>query len=425
MRVRTLPLLLACLAFTPSGQCLAANPSQSSSASVRESSPIHVLGFVAGDHFDQAETLTRALKNTIERSTNQKLGSGEFSLEVLTAALGCPEKPDQACLKKIASKISSQRFLWGTFEISGQRVDAELHLHADEESDKKVKFSYRGTLTDATDTELLGIAANAAAQLVGPIHYRVVVQSTERTGIVLVDGKEAGTLDGGEATIDVAGGDHLFRLKPAGERSGSEKSAGDRVLAEQKAKVQVAEQTRVRLDPGEEKAAAKGEPAAEDREPKPDIQPKEQEPPTTKQATDEPRTSNAQRTWGYITLAAGGVMLAGGAAAAADLYLLNHKDNFERYRDGLSPSEDACTEAKHGRVVPGAMTPSGVDDLCRNASMLEIGQIALFAGGVVAIGTGVTLLLTSKSEPSKSASLFEPRVVVGKNRADFGFALRF
>jgi len=217
MRFRTLPFLFACLALLPAGECLAANPNQGAGSSVRESSSIHVLGFAAGDHFDQAETLARALKKAIENSTTQKLGSGEFSLEVLTAALGCPEKPDHACLKKIASKISSQRFLWGTMEVSGQRIDAELHLYADDESDKKAKFSYRAGLTDTAGGELLAIASGAIAQLVGPLRYRVVVQSTEQTGSVLVDGKPAGTLVDGEATFDVAGGDHVFRLKTTGE----------------------------------------------------------------------------------------------------------------------------------------------------------------------------------------------------------------
>ncbi len=423
MRARHLPLLFACLAFAPSGRCLAANSPQGSTTTSRESNQTHVLGFAAGDHFDQAETLTRALKKTIELSTNQKLGSGDFSLEVLTAALGCPEKPDHACLKKIAAKTSSQRFLWGTIEIAGQRIEAELHLYAEDASDKKVKFSYQASVTDPMDGALLTVAANAVSQLIGQLRYRVVVQSSEQSGVVFIDGKEAGTLVNGETTLDVPVGDHQFRLKAAGS---SDKAAPIQTLAEQNAKAQIAELTRVRLDPTEvAQTGAKGAPTEVVPEDNPSEQTQKQKVDSNTGPAEKPRASNAQRTWGYITLGAGGVLLAGGALAALDLYVLNHKDNFERYRSGLSPSEDACTEADREHVVPGAMTPAGVRSLCRNASLLEITEIVLLASGAVAAGTGLTLLLTSKSSTSTATRTIEPRIIIGRDRSDFGVVVRY
>jgi hypothetical protein len=429
MRVRYLPLLIACTVLSPSGFALAANAPQGANLTARETGPTHVIGFVAGDHFDEAETLTRAVKKTIELSTSQRLGSGDFSLEVLTAALGCPERPERACLKRIASKIASQRFLWGTINVEGQSIEAELHLYAEDSGDKKVKFSYPASIKDSTNGELLGIVANAVSQLLGPLRYRVAVHSNEQTGAVMVDGKEAGQLVDGEATLELANGDHQFRLKPASsvdEKSSNGKGDADKSSAEQTVRVRVAELTKVRFEQSGADKAKAGEgksPAVESREQA--AKPMESSRPAEAFAESKSRSSNTQRTWGYITLGAGVALVAGGAVAAASLYTLNRKSSFQRYRDGLSPDEDACTEARHNYVVPGAMTPAGVRDLCRSASTLEVAEIVLIASGVVAAGTGLTLLLTSKSQTPPAAKTIEPRVVVGRGRTDIGVAVHF
>jgi hypothetical protein len=106
--------------------------------------------------------------------------------------------------------------------------------------------------------------------------------------------------------------------------------------------------------------------------------------------------------------------------------MLSNDDELEAYRAGLRSNQDACTEADNGHVVPGAMSPSDVRSTCSQGKTLEIAQIVLLAGGVVAVGTGLTLLLTSKSNTERTATtLFEPRLSLGKDRTDVGLLMRF
>lgn len=404
MRVRSLPFLIACALATPSGFCLAEAATPSSSVNSREAPPTHVIGFVAGDHFDQAEALTRAIRKSIELSTSQRLAAGDFSLEVLTAALGCPEKPDAACLKKISTKISSRRFLWGSLTVEGTRVDAELQLYGEDANEKKTNFSYQTTAKDSPET-LLGVAAEAVSHLLEPLRYRLSVKSNESNGTVLVDGRDVGQLDHGQTTIEVSPGEHRFQL-----------SAAKEIVSEQVARVPT-EPLRLELD------RTATSPLTHSKTPR---EVGTQRSPSAEEFDAKPTKGNPQRTWGYITLGAGGVLLASGVGAATWVYLLNQKENFRDYRSGIASNQDACTEADNRREVAGAMTSAGVRSLCSQASALEVAEVILLTGGVVAAGTGLTLLLTSKSS-SSAATLrsIEPRVVIGRDRTNVGVLVHF
>lgn len=426
MRLRLLPLLIACAVFTPTGLSLAANNTSGSKNVAHDQGKTHVVGFVTGDNFEQADALTRALKKVLEESSNQKLGAGDFSLEVLTAALGCPEKPDVPCLKKIASKISSTQYLWGTIALDGQRAEVELHLYSEASGDKKVKFSYQASLKDSMEGDLLDIAANGIAQLLGPLRFRVIVRSNQYRGMVVVDGKEAGPLVNGEATLELPSGDHEFSLKPlpksAGEPGASDSGEPGEVIATQSERVSVTGQTMVRLDPKGSHAGGAGEKSISDGT---GMARGASQLPTDAFADSPQKPGNAQRTWGYVSLAAGGALLAGGVASATSLYLLNHKENFQRYREGLLPKQNACSEAARDHEVEGAMSAADVRSLCGTASTLEIAEIVLFAGGAVAVGTGLTLLLTSKSTQPAAVQSIKPRVSFGRGRGDVGVVVQF
>lgn len=405
MRASLFPFLF--LAATGlSCPALAVEPAAPLVARSEAQATTHVLGFVTGDHFEQAEALTRAFKQALSTSTNGRLGEGDFSLEVLTAALGCNDVPDTSCLKKISAKTQSRRFVWGTLTIEGGKVTAEARLFEDGRSDKKTQFSYQATMTDATDAELLGIASTALSALLGPLTYKVSVQAKVDEGTVLVDGKSAGPLEDGLLNLTLPSGEHVIRLET---KSGA--------LAEQTVRVLVGDTTKVRLEPSSSQAdgIAASEPKAKS---KPAT---ETEPPLL----TETHSGSAQRTWGYITLGTGGVLLAAGGLAAGRLYQLNQDDSYQSYRAALRSSQDACTEADRNFVVTGAMSPADVRNTCSSAKTLELAQIVLFAGGAVAAATGITLLLTSKSDSKTAIQLFEPRLQFGKNSADLGLLMHF
>lgn len=406
MRVRSLPLLIACALATPSGFRSAEAATPGSSLSSREATPTHVIGFVAGDHFDQADALTRAIKKSIELSATQQLAAGDFSLEVLTVALGCPEKPDAACLKKISNKISSRRFLWGVLNVDGTRVDVELQLHGDESGEKKVTFSYPTALKDSPDA-LLATTAESVARLLSPLRYRLAIKSNEPSGTVLVDGKEVGQLERGETAIEIGPGEHRFQLS----------SSTKQIVGERATRVPT-ELLRIALD----RTAASTPPSAGAAPIQAETRPK----PLSQEFSAKPPRGDAQRTWGYVTLGAGGVLLASGIGAATWVYLLNQKDAFRDYRGGIGHDDDACVEADRHVEVPGAMTSAGVRSLCSRASALEVAEIVLLTGGLVAAGTGLTLLLTSKPSSSTAAvRTIEPRIAVGRDRTNVGVLVRF
>jgi hypothetical protein len=364
------------------------------------------MGFAANDHFDQADALTKALRKVIAASTNTRLGEGDFSLEVLTVAMGCSDVPDGTCLKKIAGKTSARRFVWGTISVENQRVNAELHLYEEGRVDKKTEFSYQASMTDALDVNLLELASNALSELLGPLTYKVTVRASEKSGKILVDGKAVGELTNGQAIVGAPSGDHEFRL---------ESSSHDSVNA--KVRVRLDGSTRVRLDPEAPSADETAAPVETTKEPVTPVTPKA---PAEAEGSD----GSAQRTWAYATLGTGGVLLAAGGLAALRLNSITNDAGLQAYRDGLRSNEDACKEADSDREVQGSIAPARVRSLCSQGNTLEIAQIVLLAGGAVAAATGLTLLLTAPSKKA-AAAFIQPQVNVGKYRTDVGLVMRF
>jgi hypothetical protein len=404
-----LPVLLLSTVALVSNPTWAAAPASAKSTQTSDAAATHVLGFAANDHYEHAEALTKALKQVISSSTNAQLGEGDFSLEVLTAALGCNDVPDTSCLKKIAHKTQVHRFIWGTLSIDGQKVNVVLHLYDEGGTSKKTQFSYQSSLTDSMDADLVGLASTAVSELLEPLTYKVLVRTRQKEGKVLVDNHVVGTVSGGEATIETTSGKHVFRLE-----------VDDREPVEQNVRVRIDGTTKVRLDPT--KPLAESRTAAVAPTPKRG----QQQRPVTEPPVEEDRGGgNAQRTWGYITLGAGGVLLAAGGFTAGRLYLLSEDSDFKAYRAGLSTNEDACTEADRNRVVLGAATPASVRSTCSEGKTLEVVEIVLLASGVVAAGTGLTLLLTSKPSAKAATTRFEPRMSVGQGHANLGLLMRF
>ena len=58
-----------------------------------EERELQVIALGSPDAWENAKALTGALRRAVIRADGLSLASGEFSLEVLTAALDCPEPP--------------------------------------------------------------------------------------------------------------------------------------------------------------------------------------------------------------------------------------------------------------------------------------------------------------------------------------------
>ena len=69
--------------------------------------PLQVLIIQSEDAVDQAQAMTQALKGAVPKTKEFSLAPGEFSLEVMTLAMGCSDPPDGTCLAQIAAKTLS------------------------------------------------------------------------------------------------------------------------------------------------------------------------------------------------------------------------------------------------------------------------------------------------------------------------------
>lgn len=133
--------------------------------------PIQVLTVQSEDAALQAQALalTEALKAAIGRTRSFELAAGDYSLEVMSLALGCPEPPDAACLVAIGDKIQASAFVWGTLRRDGERVSAQLHLwqrSGGEGSGGGTELALGAELREGSDPALRELAYTAFARLI-------------------------------------------------------------------------------------------------------------------------------------------------------------------------------------------------------------------------------------------------------------------
>src|ERR1051325_936057 len=84
--------------------------------------PINVIAVQTADADDQAEALTKALRTAVRATAGWSLGEGDYSLEVLTLSLKCPEPPDANCQSRIADQIKADRYIWGVIQKKGSTI---------------------------------------------------------------------------------------------------------------------------------------------------------------------------------------------------------------------------------------------------------------------------------------------------------------
>ncbi|HEY4120961.1 MAG TPA: PEGA domain-containing protein [Byssovorax sp.] len=179
--------------------------------------PLAVVSVEGNDAEDQADALTKALRNAVRASKGWSLASGEFSLEVIVLSLKCTDPPDAACQAKVADQIKSDRYLWGYIKKKGPNVAGEVALWVRGKGTTRVPVEYSANLTEANDDALKRIATDVVNQLAGNgpkggIH----VSAGGIVGQLFVDGEPMGALANGDITLQLLAGDHVVSVKAPG-----------------------------------------------------------------------------------------------------------------------------------------------------------------------------------------------------------------
>jgi hypothetical protein len=376
-----------------------------------EPQSVQVLALQSDDAVDQAQTLTLALKNAAKRETSLKLIAGDYSLEVLSLALGCPDTPDDTCLAKIANKIKSDAFVWGTLQKDAGKLDLKLNFYRRGEPNRATEVRYNASkvddeaLSDIADRalgKLLNTKAHSAKADVQEETGKLLLSADDVSGQIVIDGAPAGEIQDGHAQLELPVGEHDVSVRVDGYRD----AEGTVTISEGKRAL-------LRLHP--EKLGGQ---------------------PTTREGSDSESTgteSNASAGWGAIIV--GGAFVAAGVYSTLRVNSINHDADFDSYRAGIPKSDDACVEANRDFVVPGATSPSRISDLCSKSKTFEALQYVFFGLGVVAAGTGALILVTDDKAPSakphdalratRRRAGIEPRLSVGAHSAAIDLRLRF
>ena len=355
---------------------------------------VHVIAIKSEDADDQAEALTVALRTRVRALRGWSLGEGDFSLEILTLGLKCAEIPDEACQAKIADKINSDRFIWGTLKKApDKQVGAELHLWSRGHPATRAQVTYSENLTAPGDEALKRIVDEALAKLLPAGQKGVVVVKADpkESGEIFVDGYALGAMRDGEARLQLPPGDHLIELR----RGSATQSASVNVRADAVVEVQLAPA----------KAAASSRPPAS-----PSAGPS----PVTSSGLEPEESQGASRVVGWTALGLGLALAGAGVYSVVRVHQIDTDDGFDRYRQGFHHGQDICDEARAGvaSTVPGAATADHVTHLCSEASSLQTLQFVFFGLGAVSTAAGAYLLLSGPSTPS-SRAMHDPAMAAG------------
>ncbi len=362
MRRTLLAVLLAL------GLCLLSLP-----AGAQGKSNVQVLAIGSEDAFEQAQALTIALKRAITRTEGWSLSKGDYSLEVMTAALGCTIPPDAGCQKKISDKVNASRYIWGTLAKNGKReVIAVLRLWENGEQKKDTQIKYASNLTDPSDDSLMSIAADAFAKLTGEATGIVVVSAGNVNGKVFVDGKEAGTVTDGRTELTLPSGEHKIMVRADGFND----AVGNvTVRAGSSAEVTLNPTTAVSGKPGNDNGDATAD-----------------------------KGGGSKKLIGYVGIGLGGALILTGSYFGIRTLGQISDSKYEDYRNKEVPSgQDACKYAEsQGR--------EDIVDFCDKNGREQLLFWILTPVGAVLAGVGGYLVATSNEKPTSSKVRRAPRV---------------
>ncbi len=373
------------------------------------SQPLQVLAVQSDDAVDQAQALTLALKSSAKHQSSFKLVPGDYSLEVLSLALGCADPPDDPCLTKIGAKIKAEAFIWGSLGKDGSKLDLKLNLYRQGEPNRSTELRYDANKVG--DDALAAIADRALATLLAVKGHASSDEETEQTGRlllsaddldgqVIIDGAPAGDIRDGHAQLELPVGDHDVSVRVDGYRD-----------AEGTITISANKRALLRLHPEKMGTTHAGHDESE----------------------ADANSSNASAGWGAIIV--GGVFAAAGVYATLRVNSINHDADFSSYRAGIPGDQDACVEANRDVMVSGATSPDRISSLCSQSKTFVALQYVFFGLGAISAGTGALILLTNDDKPPpKTDSLrairrqsagIQPSVNVGPHSAGIDLRLRF
>jgi hypothetical protein len=338
--------------------------------------PINVIAIQTPDVDDQAEALTKALRAAVRQIPGWSLGEGDYSFEVLSLSLKCPEPPDANCQSRIADQIKADRYVWGTLKKkdkkSGQ-VAGELHLWVRGKGTSSYPIEYSGNLTDQNDDSLRRIATEAINNLTGgPPKGGIHVHAGTVAGQVFLDGQPVGALKNGDGTFMVPSGAHKITVKAIG-------------YADTESQIVI----------------------------KPTGAPTDVT--LTLVPTSDTTPVNGKRIGGFVTLGAGAVFGVVGLVSALQVKSSQSAIDGSVNRGNLPSSVDVC-DASHAGTY-------NISSACSKGKTFQSLQIAMFPLAAVAGGVGIYLIATSgKSAPKPTAGWqFNPQVGPGGGKLDVSY----
>lgn len=333
--------------------------------------PINVIAIQTPDADDQAEALTKALRVAVRQSPGWSLGEGDYSLEVLTLSLKCPEPPDANCQSRIADQIKSDRYVWGVIKKKGNNVSGDVHLWVRGKGTSNWALDYSANLTEANDDGLKRIAGDAVAQLTGgapkgSIHVKV----GNVPGQVFVDGQPVGALKGGEGTFMVGAGPHKVTVKAVG-------------FSDTESQVVV----------------------------------KPNGPPTevglAMVATGDSSPVNWRKVGGFSAIGLGVVSAIVGFASMSQVSSAQGTIDTKRKSIPEPASFDWCSDAN--------AQMNGITDACSKGKTFQTMQMVFFPLAAVAGGVGIYLVATSGKSAPKTGLQFNPQVGPGIGKLDLSY----
>jgi hypothetical protein len=323
---------------------------------------LDVLEVATDDADDQAKALTVAIKARVKASKDYALADGDYSLAVMLAALKCGDVPDPSCQTRIAEKMGSERYVWGTMKKSaGGQVTVDLHLWQKGQTDVKQQFSFSDNLTEPLDPSLQKLADQMLTKLTnfGKMGAARVTSASPVEGELFIDGSSSGKFTNAPGEMTLAIGEHRFEVR-----------SGGKVLAEGNGRVAATGTLEVHLLP-----PAKGE-----------------------QTSTGSSGGDWRKTAGYVGVGVGGALIAGGLYSMIKVNGINNDEGYANYRKGFGAQADICQQADNGKTSPmaGAASPSEVSDKCSTGSTFSTLQYVLFPLGGIAAAAGVYFLVTAK-----------------------------
>lgn len=346
---------------------------------------IPVLEIATDDADDQAKALTQAIRSRVKASTQFALAEQSVSLQVLLLALKCPDVPDAPCQEKIAGKIKSDKYIWGTMKKGPNKtVVADLHFYVKGRPDQRQQFSFPDTMTDALDAQMQRQAESMFLRITqfGRVGVVKLTMEVPTDGEVFANGQSIGAITAKDHEYTLPVGETLFEVR-----------SGGKVIARGQGSVLATAATELKLAEVKEKADAPG---------------------------TKPTTQAAVAPWKRpVAIGAMGLgAVALGFAAFRGIQNLTFDDaQFSAYRDATklagtgtgsgAGSSDACEQARGGvrATGQGVPDPGYVVSKCDEADSRRTQQLIFgITGGVLAIAGGALYYTTLGNKGSGTAS---------------------